>query len=594
MKFRSFISILMVVVLVLLLAGASGFYWLTRSTPLSLLQGGDREAPAAAMFIPQKSPVVVSLLVKPEELESFRLAIAPLGRRRQAKAELAQLRNSLLANTGLDYEKDIQPWLGKEITLAVATTDVDRDGRNGQQPGYLLALETRNPQRSREFLQLFWQKRAIAGMDLAFEQYAGAQIIYGKSPGSAGTDVGARLEQSNAAAVAPDLLPTLATAVVGDRFVLVANYSKVLRDAINNVQAPGLSLSNNQGYQDAIASLSGEQIGLAVVNLPQLADWLREFSLATAAGGQPSEPENQNDRLFESVAIGLNLERQGLLAETALVVAPGQQLEPSRPARPRVNEVARFIPDDSPLVAIGTDLRQLWRDVEMGLTGYDTLKTLLQQPLAKLQAQWDLDLSARLFDRITDDYALALLPEGKALDKTQPLDAIFVTRRSDRLQELITDLNQIAQRKGFSAGTISVEDQDVMAWTRLVMDRKRRRDTSIQADVQASYTVVDDEEVFATSVDAMTRALQSPEGMSLASSRAFRQAIAPLDSNNDGYLFVDWPTARQVIQDNLPIVQLVETSLQPLLDHVQSLTVTSYGRDRTLRRGGIFIQLSSR
>jgi len=52
----------------------------------------------------------------------------------------------LLANTGLDYRRDIQPWLG-EITLAVTTIDIDRDAQNGQ-PGYLMALAT-NAARSR-------------------------------------------------------------------------------------------------------------------------------------------------------------------------------------------------------------------------------------------------------------------------------------------------------------------------------------------------------------------------------------------------------------------------------------------------------------
>lgn len=596
MKFRSFIYSLLAVVLVLVLVGTGGFYWLTRTTPLSLLQGGDRSSPAAAIFVPRQSPAVVSLMVKPDDLESFRLAIAPLSKRRQAKQELAQIRNSLLANTDLDYDRDIDPWLGNEITLAVATTDVDRDRQNGQQPGYLLALETNDPQRSREFLQLFWQQRAMAGTDLAFEQYAGAQIIYGKPLASETINPNIRPGSGNsrlAAQQASDLIPTLATAVVGDRFVLVANYPKVLRDAINNVQAPDLSLSNSQFYKDAVASLSGEQIGLAVINLPQLADWLGKFSLARAADLGLAAEAQDGDRLYESVAIGLNLERQGLLTETALVVAPGQQLQPTRPARPRVNEVARFIPVDSPLVAIGTDLQHLWQDIETGLIGYDTLKTLFQQPLITLQQQWDLDLSVDLFERITDDYALALLPGQPASEHHSP-DAIFVTRQSPKINELISDLTQIAQDKGFSTGSITIEEQPVMAWTRLVMDRKRRREASIQADVQASYTAIDQEELFATSVEAMSQALQANENQSLANSRSFHEAIAPLDNNNDGYLFMDWPTARQILQESLPVVQLVETSLHPLLEHVQSLTITSYGSDRTLRRGGVFIRLASR
>jgi len=83
---------------------------------------------------------MVSLLVNPDRLESF-LAARP-GQRRRARQELNQKTN-LLANTGLDYQRDIQPWLGDEITLAVTTIDIDRDEQNGRQPGSLMALATK-------------------------------------------------------------------------------------------------------------------------------------------------------------------------------------------------------------------------------------------------------------------------------------------------------------------------------------------------------------------------------------------------------------------------------------------------------------------
>jgi len=64
------------------------------------------------------------------------------GQRRRARQELNQLKTNLLANTGLDYQRDIQPWLGDEITLAVTTIDIG-DEQNGRQPGYLMALATK-------------------------------------------------------------------------------------------------------------------------------------------------------------------------------------------------------------------------------------------------------------------------------------------------------------------------------------------------------------------------------------------------------------------------------------------------------------------
>jgi len=104
MKLRSFFSILVASVLVLLLVGASGFYWLTARSPLALLRDGPTDGPLAAMFVPKQAPAVVSLLVNPKRLEAFRQVVAAPGARRQSKAEIEQLKQSLLANTGLDYK----------------------------------------------------------------------------------------------------------------------------------------------------------------------------------------------------------------------------------------------------------------------------------------------------------------------------------------------------------------------------------------------------------------------------------------------------------------------------------------------------------
>ncbi|MEB3337634.1 MAG: DUF3352 domain-containing protein, partial [Leptolyngbyaceae bacterium] len=234
MKLRSFFNILAVSVLVLLLIGGSGFYWLMAQNPLNLLRGGWEGRPAAAMFVPKQAIAMVSLLVKPDRLESLQQVTAQPRDRRVARAELEQFQQSLLANTDLDYAQDIRPWLGEELTFAVTSWDIDRDDLNGQQPGYLWVAKTQDAARSRVFLQVFWQYRAIAGVELKFEQYKGVRLIYG-----------------GGASVA-----TLASAAVGDRFVLFANHPKVIRDALNNVQAVELGLEASPAYQQALDSLA--------------------------------------------------------------------------------------------------------------------------------------------------------------------------------------------------------------------------------------------------------------------------------------------------------------------------------------------------
>ena len=277
MKLRWFFYILAAGATVLLSIAVAGFFWLTSQSPLNLLREGAAANPTAAMFIPRQAPAMASLLVNPDRLEAFRQLVARPVNRRQSRAELNQIKDSLLANSDLKYQRDIQPWLGDEITLAVTSLDFDHNPENAAQPGYLLVVTTKNGERAREFLQLFYSKQAATSTeDLVFEKYKGVNLIY-RRPLTSPTSTIGRSQ--------PLPIPeTLTSAVVGDRFVLFANHPKVLRDAINNVQAGNLNLQDDPEYQQMLQSITESEptnsqplryrIGLSFVNVPALAAWI--------------------------------------------------------------------------------------------------------------------------------------------------------------------------------------------------------------------------------------------------------------------------------------------------------------------------------
>lgn len=571
MKFRSFISALIGGVVVLLLVGAIGFGWL--STPSTGSGGRSGQAPTAAMFVSRQAPMMVSLLSNPDRLAALRLAKVSPAKRQRARTELEQLKQTLLGE--LNYEQDVQPWIGNEITAAVTNVDVDRNGANGQQPGYLLAVATRDPQRSREFLQLFWQKRAIAGTDLVFEQYSGVQVIYGKER----QRIVKEPTRSTANSTNPNApaTPTLATAVVGDRFVLFANYPKVLRDAIANVQAAELNLTSIEAYQQTVQSLSKESIGLVFANLAPLGDWL---------GGDPSLPFDT--LLYQHLGLAVEVDRQGLVAP-ALLTAPKNQILATTKLTDDPFPALQFIPASSSLVAVGDDLQSAWSKIQTGVAGDDRLVKLVEQPLLDLQQRWQIDVPKQVFPWVQSEYALALVP-----DASPKPDWVFVARRSPAAIEAIAEFDAIAQQQGLSTGTLMLGDRPVSAWTKLSTTSSRsRRQTptlSLQTEVQGVHTTVDDYEIFATSIEAISQAL-SPADQSLLAAEPFQQAIASFHTPRNGYFYIDWATLNQVIRDQLPIARLLEAVGQPILSHIRSVAITNYGTEANGQYGAIAVQL---
>lgn len=599
MKLRSFLSALATVVVVLLVTSVAGFVWLFSQNPLSLLQTAQAATPSAAMFVPKQAPLVTSLLVNPDRLESFRQVVVRPEERRRARSEIAQIKQGLLANTGLDYQRDVQPWLGDEMTLAVTSLDIDRDAENGAQPGYLLALATKDPERSREFLQLFWQKRAIGGTDLVFEQYKGIKLIYGNQPDEVDTSQKRKRRKSGFPSFSIEPL-NLASAVVGDQFVLFANHPKVLRDAINNVQAPDLNLLSTDFYTQSLEALTQPRLGLAFVNVPRFATWWGDQT-ALPSKSAKAETEGTPATGTQTLAIALELERTGLLASTALVSPSSTATSTASLSKPV--QALQYLPATVPFAAAGQDLDRVWTQLSQGAATYGTTAELLNQSLADLERRWKLDLPQDVFSWVKGEFALGLLPEpganpprrgkNKSLPANQN-DWIFVAERSnsDTAKQAIAGLDEIAQQQGLSIGAIQLGNQTVSAWTRFKPEAAiQQASKTLQAKVEGVHASVGNYEIFTTSIAAMDAALKAVDHP-LSSDDRFQQAIAPLAEPNNGYLYLDWASSRSTLERQFPVLKVIELAGKPLFKHLDALTLSSYGSRSGIQQGGVFFKLN--
>ena len=590
MKFRTFVSTLLAVALVLLTLGIGGFWKLTAQTPLSLLKEGRQAAPSAAIFAPKQAPVMISLLVNPDRLAFLRRVLVWPGARRRSQAEIDQIERILLAKTGLTYSEDIQPWLGEEVTFAVTTSDIDRDQSNGEQPGYLLVLTSRDGKRAKDFIQLFWQKRAMAGADLVFEQYSGVKLIYGSRQEP--PQVASETKSADGLGEAAFSADRLASAVVGDRFILFGNEPAVLRQAINTVQVRDLNLDSSIAYQRALETLSVNPVGVAFMNLPQLAAWLGDTSVGMA--DRSADSADDGTAIFEHALIALKLDRHGLLADIALLATAGEQLQPIHPAASQPVGALKHMPAEAALVAAGTDLSQTWEGLIQSTQPYPAIAKWLSQFLDGVQARWGLAPSESFFPAITGEYALGLTP---LIDPSTP-DWIFVVKREAAAAAAIEQLDTLAKEQGLNVTPLTLAGQAVSAWTKIAtesvpLSQSEPEQMRLKTQVEGLHTQLEDYELFTTSVATMDLALKSGEN-SLLDSDAFQQAIAPLSRNNDGYLYLDWPTVKTLVEEQAPLVKFLELIGQPFFNHLDSLTLSSYGGKAGLHQGGIFLRLVDR
>ncbi|KAI9130452.1 DUF3352 domain-containing protein [Acaryochloris sp. CCMEE 5410] len=548
-KLRSVFLQLLASVLALLIW--SGPVWALEPEPeLAPPQPEPELGPESAHFMPDTTSLMVSLTGSPLKMAGNESA--------GASSQLTDLPAALLATGGIDYQKDIRPWVSDEITFALTSLE------NGQ-PGYLLAVKTRNNRDADAFLERIWQQQATDGQTINFERYAGVDLISADVSPNVATPV--RL---------PGLLKPvryLTTAKLDDRFILIANQRQVIEQAVDSSKKKTPQLAKRSEYKTAIASLTQKQkSGMAYLDLEKL--------LPAISGQAATTPPT-----YRSLGIAFGESRQGLLAETALVAKAGRDLPAVKITQQEPMAALSYFPGNSPFVVSGSNLGTLWSQINQDLQGYPNLKSWVNQTLGTWGKTRGLNLTSKIFPWVDGDYAWALLPDSLSpvlsAQANAEADWLFAYEQtnSDKNKQLATHLNELATEQDLGTSPFELAGRKVYAWTRLVsqeIDDTRSSNLTFKTEVTGAYANIDNQKILASSPEALGLALDAGSD-ALTSQRSFQDAIAPFDQPNQGFLYIDWPVMKPILKKNLPVISKLESNAQTLLSKLRSVSVSSYG-----------------
>jgi hypothetical protein len=534
---RSFFPILTAIVVSLFLIAVGSFYWILQQSSLNLLSGGVTVNPNAAMFISKQAPVMVSLLVNPDRLDSFAQFVSSGKDRRRSHREISQIRDNLIAKTKINYKNELQAWLGDEVTWAVTSLDYDHNLDNGITPGYLLVVENKNSLLAKEFLEIYYSKQAISELaELVFTQYQGVKII------------------SQRPLIDNLKVSRVSSAVVGN-FVLFANDSQVIKEAINNAQAVQLNLAHYQPYQQAISTITEPKISVTYVNLPNTSAWL----------GNSSSP--QRPFIQQTLTLSLSLTRQGLVAHSALFGVEAQANQIPSFTNPPLS--LNYIPQESILVASGRNLQQFWQQVSTGLPQNSPLEQIVNQTLTSIEKSLQISLAKDIFSWVDGEYSLALFSD----QESKKPHWIFVTDKQDLTP--IQHLDELAKNQGLSVGNLPLAEQTITTWTNLVTTSKNKF-ASLNAEVKGVHATMNNYQILTNSVDVL-HDLMANRHDSLLNAPSFQDALSSLPSENNGYLYIDWEKFEPILAQKFPVIRVAELVFQPLFDNLRSLIITSEG-----------------
>jgi hypothetical protein len=251
-----------------------------------------------------------------------------------------------------------------------------------------------------------------------------------------------------------------------------------------------------------------------------------------------------------------------------------------------------LVPANTIVTAAGTNLNQFWSQVEQGLAPDSPLQQLLNQAVSRIQEPLGLNLTKDIFSWVRGEYTLSLVPNPNGGTP----DWVFLAQRLPEVdvEGAVENLDNLARERGYSVGSLPLLDTTVTAWTKLETstDKRGKKLARLEAKVKGVHTTLAQYEIFTTSIEAMGEVL-SGVAPSLVESEKFQQAIAALPKDNDGYFYIDWEQSEPLIKQKVPLIQVLELAGKPLFSNLRSLTLSSQGSEKGIRRATVFLKLGS-
>ncbi|NDJ15824.1 DUF3352 domain-containing protein [Myxacorys almedinensis] len=523
--------------------GAIAYWFFSRQGQLSVM-------PVGANVIPQDALMVLSVTTESNQWRQMR----EFGTQRSQAAfeqTLTQWRDRLLTSRGLDYGRDVQPWIGKEVTVAFLPPQAGIDNSNPAQPRVtpqpmMMVLPISDPLKAKQTLE----QSAVAQGKWAERQYKGVQI---------------RENQGDPA-------QSMSFAVLDAQEMVLTNHPKAIEKAIDTYKG-GAALTGTPGYGDALTQVNAEQpLARFYVNIPAAAN------TSAANSTRPLPPQSlsqlQQNQGFAGTAI---LASEGIQFKSISWLKPDSQRRFD--TRNNAKIMLNRLPSDTLMMASGGDLKRFWQDYAQGVSA-NPIRLINPEALKQgIKTTVGLDLEKDFLNWMEGEFTLALVPAQQGAPASLPAGLVFMVKTNDR-RSAETTLKRLdetmAAKYTFKVEEAKVAGQSLVNWSLPT------------ANINISRGWLDGDVAFLSLGAPVAQNLLPKPTSALAESEMFRKSTTSDLAQNNGHFFVN--VDRLLELKNFPLLQLPIAN-RSALEAMNAIGVTaSVTSDRTARYD-VFVML---
>ncbi|MDZ8224190.1 DUF3352 domain-containing protein [Nostoc sp. ChiVER01] len=542
----------------LLIGAGSVGYWL-----LSQRQRASSDLLVGANIIPGDALFAVSLTTDPQQWQKLR-EFGTKETQAELDRNLVELRDRFLTNNGYDFQKDIAPWVGNDVTIAILAPAIvskaapkpvttNEDAASDQQ-SMVMVLPVKNPEIAKNILA---QPKTLKQGKWIDRIYQGIAIK--QSEGQAGENFSA--------------------ALLDGRFLVITDNPKATERAIDAYKNQ-TSLATTGGFAENFPKIADYQpFGQFYVNVP---------TAAKIAAASPNRPipaqvlaQLQNN---QALAGTMTLETEGIRFKGVSWLNPNSQRVLA--VENKAGQMQNRVPAETLMMLSGGNLQRLWGDYVLTSQGNPLSPIAPEQLRGGIKSLTTLDLDKDLLSWMKGEFSLSLIPttpkQGSPDDFR--LGLLFMVQTSDAYggqslrnsaETSIKQLDDVMRNQyQFQVQSAKVAGQPVVNWV------------SPYGTLTATHGWLDGDVAFLVVGAPITDKILPKPNNTLASTIPFQQTVPTEPNPANGQFFLD--VERTV--KNFPLPTLIPNQ-QALLDATRSIGMTSAVSDSRSNLYDIFIAL---
>ena len=521
-------------------------------------------APVGMQMVPRTALATVTLTT--DELTWTKLRqFGTEDTQQQVDAFLKDLKQRLLTSNGYSFKRDVRPWIGDRVTLALLPAEAAGDAKGGglSAQDFVLVVPIEDALKARNALS---QDAEKAKAVTAERTYKGITVQ------SVTSQAGSSIEAAS----------------IGANWVLLGSTATAIEQAIDTYKG-GKSLLDVTGYRKAATRMEvpqpqGKNFAQLYINIPAATAALEPPEGALTSRRGSILPLQGSEGLVAKVLV----EPEGVRFEGTSWLLPKQDLVYGNMSN-EAGEMPRRLPSDTLIMMSGSNLAQFWEGFSKGNTSPPFFPDP-QNLKAGLLTQTGLDIDEDIMPWAAGEFALGMLPpqrrEGQPVKDDESNGAIAQVESAPLLVMVQTN-----DRK--TADSVWAQLDDVMASRyRFTVEKSEFEGGSVTKWIspfqgfEFSHGWLPGNVAFFTVGGGVSEAVLAENGLvggastdaSLADSRLFQTLTSKASKPNNGNFYVDLAQINEL--DNVfPLPPLDE---EGPINAIEAVGLTSEVGDRTM------------